>query len=128
MLEYVKAGDGARLSMLVLHDDAKREYAYGPAQGLPDTKMGLFTQALHDEAKNQGWIVISMKNDSEMDLRVRIGLDGAKVLCVGNRMPHGPEHLAQPRRDGLKRGVVVRQRPGSSPPVYQPRSDPRRTS
>ena len=36
MLEYTKAGDGARLSMLVLHDDAKREYAYGPAQGLPD--------------------------------------------------------------------------------------------
>jgi hypothetical protein len=27
MLEYTKAGDGARLSMLVLHDDAKREYA-----------------------------------------------------------------------------------------------------
>ena len=32
MLEYTKAGDGARLAMLVLHDDAKREYAYGPAQ------------------------------------------------------------------------------------------------
>jgi phosphoglycolate phosphatase-like HAD superfamily hydrolase len=31
MLEYTKAGDGARLAMLVLHDDAKREYAYGPA-------------------------------------------------------------------------------------------------
>jgi hypothetical protein len=29
MLEYTKAGDGARLGMLVLHDDAKREYAYG---------------------------------------------------------------------------------------------------
>ena len=40
MLEYTKAGDGARLSMIVLHDDAKREYAYGPAQGLPDTKVG----------------------------------------------------------------------------------------
>ena len=34
MLEYTKAGDGARLAMLVLHDDATREYAYGPAQGL----------------------------------------------------------------------------------------------
>ena len=33
MLEYTKAGDGARLAMLVLHDDAKREYAYGPASG-----------------------------------------------------------------------------------------------
>ena len=43
MLEYTKAGDGARLSMLALHDDAKREYAYGQAQGLPATKVGTFT-------------------------------------------------------------------------------------
>jgi len=63
MLEYTKTGDGARLTMLVLHDDAKREYAYGPAQGLPNTKVGTFTQALYDQAKKQGWVVISMKND-----------------------------------------------------------------
>jgi phosphoglycolate phosphatase-like HAD superfamily hydrolase len=63
MLEYTKAGDGARLAMLVLHDDATREYAYGPARGLPDTRVGTFTQALYDEAKKQGWVVISMKND-----------------------------------------------------------------
>jgi hypothetical protein len=63
MLEYTKAGDGARLSMIVLHDDAKREYAYGPAQGLPATKVGTFTQALYDEAKKDGWTVIGMKND-----------------------------------------------------------------
>jgi len=63
MLEYNKAGDGARLSMIVLHDDAKREYAYGPAQGLPDSKIGTFPQALYNEAKKDGWIVISMKDD-----------------------------------------------------------------
>jgi phosphoglycolate phosphatase-like HAD superfamily hydrolase len=63
MLEYTGAGGGARLMMLVLHDDAKREYAYGPAQGLPDTRVGAFTQALYDEAKKRGWVVISMKND-----------------------------------------------------------------
>jgi phosphoglycolate phosphatase-like HAD superfamily hydrolase len=63
MLEYTKSGDGARLSMLLLHDDAKREYAYGPAQKLPKTKVGAFTQALYNEAKKQNWIVISMKND-----------------------------------------------------------------
>jgi phosphoglycolate phosphatase-like HAD superfamily hydrolase len=63
MLEYTQAGDGARLAMLVLHDDAKREYAYGPVQGLPNTKVGTFTQALYDEAKKKGWSVISMKND-----------------------------------------------------------------
>ena len=45
--------------MLVLHDDAAREYAYGPAQGLPDTKVGAFTPALHDEAKKNGWSVSS---------------------------------------------------------------------
>jgi phosphoserine phosphatase len=37
MLENTKAGDGARHSMVELHDDEKREYAYGPAKGLPDT-------------------------------------------------------------------------------------------
>jgi phosphoserine phosphatase len=63
MLEYVKAGTGARLSALVLHDDAAREYAYGPAQGLPDTKIGPFSQEMHDIAKAQGWTIISMKND-----------------------------------------------------------------
>jgi phosphoglycolate phosphatase-like HAD superfamily hydrolase len=63
MLEYTGAGDGARLMMLVLHDDAQREYAYGPARGLPDTKVGAFSQALDAEAKKNGWTVISMKSD-----------------------------------------------------------------
>ena len=63
MLEYTKAGTGARLAMLVLHDDGAREYAYGPAQGLPDTKVGRFTPELYDEAIKDGWIVVSMKND-----------------------------------------------------------------
>ena len=63
MLEYTTAGDGARLSMLLLHDDAQREYAYGPALGMADTKVGAFTQPLYDEAKNKGWTVISMKRD-----------------------------------------------------------------
>ena len=63
MLEWTGAGDGARLKMLVLHDDAEREYAYGPANGLPDSKVGTFPQALADEAKAKGWVVISMKND-----------------------------------------------------------------
>ena len=63
MLEYTAAGDGAHLEMLVLHDDPAREYAYGPATGLPDTKVGTFTQALYDESKKDGWTVISMKKD-----------------------------------------------------------------
>jgi phosphoglycolate phosphatase-like HAD superfamily hydrolase len=63
MLEYTGAGEGPRLSMLLLHDDAKREYAYGPALGLPDTKVGAFTQELYDEAMKDGWMVVSMKKD-----------------------------------------------------------------
>ena len=64
MLEYAKAGEGARLTMLVLHDDANREYAYGPVNGLPVPKGGgSFTQALYDQAQKDRWIVISMKND-----------------------------------------------------------------
>jgi phosphoglycolate phosphatase-like HAD superfamily hydrolase len=63
MLEYTTAGSGARLGMLVLHDDEQREYAYGPALDLPDTRVGTFTQALYEEAQKRGWVVISMKND-----------------------------------------------------------------
>ena len=55
MLEWIGAGDGA--------GDAEREYAYGPANGLPDTKVGTFSQSLMDEAKQRDWVVISMKND-----------------------------------------------------------------
>jgi hypothetical protein len=63
MLEYTKGGGGVRLAMLVLHDDGKREYAYGPAQGLPETKVGRFSPELYDEAIKDGWIVVSVKND-----------------------------------------------------------------
>ena len=63
MLEWTGAGSGSRLMMLVLHDDAEREYAYGPANGLPDTRFGTFSQSTMDEAKKKGWNVISMKGD-----------------------------------------------------------------
>jgi hypothetical protein len=63
MLEWTGADDGARLMMLVFHDDAEREYAYGPANGLPGTKFGTFSQSLMDEAEKKGWVVISMKDD-----------------------------------------------------------------
>ena len=58
MLEYTDAGNGARLMMLVHHDDAKREYAYGA-----ESKIGTFSDALMAEAKEKGWTVISMKDD-----------------------------------------------------------------
>jgi phosphoglycolate phosphatase-like HAD superfamily hydrolase len=58
MLEYTQAGGGARLMMLVHHDDGEREYAYGP-----QSKIGTFSDELMNEAKQKGWVVISMKND-----------------------------------------------------------------
>ena len=63
MLQWATGGDGPGLGLLVLHDDAERELAYGPANGLPDTSVGTFSQALMDTANKSGWTVISMKND-----------------------------------------------------------------
>ena len=58
MLEWTQAGDGARLMMLVHHDDAKREWAYGS-----ESKIGTFSDSLMAEAKKNHWTVISMKED-----------------------------------------------------------------
>ena len=66
MLEWTQGGSGARLMMLVHHDDAVREFAYGA-----DSKIGTFSDALMAEAKAKKWTVISMKNDWKRSLRVR---------------------------------------------------------
>jgi hypothetical protein len=58
MLEYTQDGGNGRLMMLVHHDDAKREYAYGPK-----SKIGTFSDELMAEAKKRNWTVISMMND-----------------------------------------------------------------
>jgi hypothetical protein len=58
MLEYAQGGDGARFMMLVHHDDAVREYAYGP-----ESMMSPFSDALVARAKQGSWVVVSMKND-----------------------------------------------------------------
>jgi phosphoglycolate phosphatase-like HAD superfamily hydrolase len=62
MLEWT-GGGAARLRMLVLHDDEVHEYAYGPANNLPATKVGAFSAPLMAQAKSQGWTVISIAND-----------------------------------------------------------------
>jgi len=41
----------------------RRYDGLGQAQWLPDSKVGTFAQAPYDEAKKQGRIVISMKDD-----------------------------------------------------------------
>lgn len=58
MLEWTAGGRGARFMGLVHHDDAEREWAYGA-----DSKIGTFSDALMAEAKENGWTVVSMKDD-----------------------------------------------------------------
>ena len=57
MLQYTRAGSGARFCLYVHHDDAAREYAYDRKDALARLDQGL------DEAAVKGWTVVSMKND-----------------------------------------------------------------
>jgi phosphoglycolate phosphatase-like HAD superfamily hydrolase len=57
MLEWTWAGTGARLSLLVHHTDAGREWAYDR-----DSPVGRLDKAL-DEATASGWTVVDMKTD-----------------------------------------------------------------
>jgi phosphoglycolate phosphatase-like HAD superfamily hydrolase len=57
MLQYTTTGPGARLGMIVHHDDAVREYAYDR-----DSSVGRLNKGL-DEYQAAGWTLISMKND-----------------------------------------------------------------
>ena len=80
MLEYTGAGAGARLKMLVLHDDAAREYAYGPAQGLPDTKVGTFTPGAVRRGEEERLDGHQHEERLEAHLRVRVAsLEG--IIC-----------------------------------------------
>ncbi|MFO1090953.1 MAG: HAD family hydrolase [Hyphomicrobiales bacterium] len=57
MLQWTTASGPRRLAMIVHHDDAEREYAYDRT-----SSVGRLARAL-DAAPEQGWTVISMKND-----------------------------------------------------------------
>jgi PAS domain S-box-containing protein len=57
MLEYTTAGQGARLAVLIHHDDAEREFAYDRKSFCGKLDRGL------DEAPERGWVVVSMKHD-----------------------------------------------------------------
>jgi phosphoglycolate phosphatase-like HAD superfamily hydrolase len=57
MLEWTTSGPGARFGLLVHHDDAVREWAYDR-----DSHIGRLDRGL-DEARDRGWIVVSMKRD-----------------------------------------------------------------
>jgi hypothetical protein len=57
MMRYVKSGAGARLALLIHHDDAEREVAYDR-----DFKLSPLNEAL-DKAGDYGITVVSMKRD-----------------------------------------------------------------
>jgi phosphoserine phosphatase len=57
MMRYTKAGPGARLALLLRHDDAAREFAYDR-----DFKLSPLAEAL-DKASEYGITVVSMKQD-----------------------------------------------------------------
>jgi hypothetical protein len=57
MLEWTTSGPGARLGLIVHHDDGEREVAYDR-----DSHVGKLARGL-DEAARRGWIVASMKRD-----------------------------------------------------------------
>ncbi len=58
MLEWTESAGSLSLMMLVHHDDATREYAYGA-----ESKVGRFSDSLMTEARKRHWTVISMKSD-----------------------------------------------------------------
>jgi hypothetical protein len=97
MLEYAQAGSGARFELLVLHDDAAREFAYGPARGLPDVKYGFFTPALEDHAKKDGWTVVSMKDDWKTVFPVAAPVTAIDILLEpdATMLQHSADHNAR---------------------------------
>ncbi len=57
MLQYATSGSGARLGLLLRHDDAAREYAYDR-----ESRIGRLARGL-DLAPGAGWVVVSMRQD-----------------------------------------------------------------
>jgi hypothetical protein len=57
MLEWVTSAPGARLGLVVHHDDASREFAYDRKSHVGRLDRGL------DEGPQRGWTIVSMKGD-----------------------------------------------------------------
>jgi hypothetical protein len=57
MLQWTAAGSGPRFCLYLHHTDAKREWAYDRTSQIGKLDKGL------DEAKANGWTIVSMKDD-----------------------------------------------------------------
>ena len=75
MLEYTKARRRRPAGAAGTARRRVREYAYGPAQGLPDTRVGAFTQALYDEAKRR---LDGDQHEERLEADLRIRVEGAR--------------------------------------------------
>jgi len=58
MLQWTSAGDGPCFALIIHHDDAEREFSYDR-----QSDIGKLDKAW-DEAKAEGWTVVSMKGRS----------------------------------------------------------------
>ena len=67
MLEWTTSAPGARLGMLIRHDDADREYAYDRQSAMGRLARGL------DEAPARGWTVTSMRQEWRSMFPARAG-------------------------------------------------------
>jgi hypothetical protein len=57
MLEWTTSAPGARLGVLVHHDDSAREFAYDRTSHVGRLARGL------DEGPRRGWTLVSIKDD-----------------------------------------------------------------
>ncbi len=130
MLEYTQGGSGARFELLVLHDDAAREYAYGPAQRIA----GRQTRCLHAGA-------LRPSEEGRLDRRQHEGrletrLPGRAVPGHGHRHPAGAGRHDAPAFRRQQRppaqGLPERLRPGCDAPsahhddpAFRPHGGPR---
>ena len=68
MMRFARSGDRGALRLLVLHDDADREFAY--TAGAEDAL---------DRARTHGWTIVSVKDDWKL----------SSLTCTGGRSPAG---------------------------------------
>lgn len=60
MLEWAAAGEGPSLALLVVHDDAEREFAYA-GEGITTDN----SESITDVGTRLGWTLASIKDDWE---------------------------------------------------------------
>jgi len=109
MLEWTQSSGPHSLMLLVHHDDAQREYAYDEK-----SKVGTFSSFLMQEAKENNWQIISMKNDWKVIFPTRYAAQSIplhdEIRPVKSITPTTIEPVKTPPRK-KKRNVALRTQP-----------------